>query len=77
MIVVKDYFSICEKRFPEKKSELRRISLSLRRDGILTMEALCQMQWETPEKVKTIRNIGEKSSKFIAEICRQYEDSKQ
>ncbi|MDD2972142.1 MAG: hypothetical protein PHE02_08445 [Lachnospiraceae bacterium] len=77
MIVVKDYFTACEERFPEKRSELRRISLCLRRGGILTMEALCQMQRETPEKVTAIRDIGEKSSKFIAVICRQYEDSKQ
>lgn len=77
MIVVKDYFSACEERFPEKKSELRRISLYLRRGGVLTMEALCQMQRETPEKVMAIRDIGEKSSKLIAVICRQYEDNKQ
>ncbi|MDD3141768.1 MAG: hypothetical protein PHX08_22775 [Lachnospiraceae bacterium] len=76
-MMVKDYFVACEDRFPDKKSELRRISLYLRRGGILTMGALCQMQRETPEKVTTIRDIGEKSSKFIAMICSQYEDNKQ
>ena len=72
--MVKDYFAACEESFPERKSELRRILLYLRRGGILTMEALCQMQRETPEKVTEIRDIGKKSIQLIAVICKQYED---
>ena len=73
--MVKEYFTACEERFPEKKSELRRISLYLRRGGILTMEALCQMQREAPEKVTEIRDIGKKSTQLITVICKQYKDS--
>ena len=72
-MVVKDYFIACEERLSEKKSELRRISLALRREGILTMEDLCARQRATPEEIIKIRGIGEKSALLAQAICRQYE----
>ncbi|MDD3252808.1 MAG: hypothetical protein PHV18_09630 [Lachnospiraceae bacterium] len=72
--MIKEYFTACEETFPGRQVELRRISLSLRRAGIVTMETLCRMQRENPENIKEIRNIGGKSAELIAVICRQYED---
>ena len=73
-VELKEGFTAWEEKFPGKQAELRRISLSLRREGIVTMEALCQTQRENPEKIIEIRNIGKKSAELIAVICRQYED---
>ncbi len=74
-MVVKEYFIACEVWFPERKAELRRISLALRREGILTMEDLCARQRASPEQMTKIRDIGEKSAQLIAELCKQYEDN--
>ena len=41
--MVKEYFIAYEQQFPEQRSELRRISLALRRNGIETMPELYQM----------------------------------
>lgn len=74
-MVVKEYFIACEEVFPEKKAELRRISVALRREGILTMEDLCARQRASPQQMTQIRNVGEKSTQLITVICKQYEDS--
>ena len=74
-MVVKDYFIACEERLPERKAELRRISLALRREGILTLEDLCARQRASSAQMTQIRNIGEKSARLIAELCKQYEDN--
>lgn len=76
-MVVKDYFIACEERLPERKAELRRISLALRREGILTMEDLCARERASPARMTKIRNIGEKSAQLIAELCKQYENKEQ
>lgn len=73
-MVVKEYFIACEEWMPEKKTELRRISLALRREGILTMEDLCARQRAAPEEIVKIRGIGEKSALLTQAICRRYED---
>lgn len=76
-MVVNEYFIACEEVFPKKKAELRRVSLALRREGILTMEDLCAMQRASPEEIIKIRGIGEKSALLIAELCSKYEDNEQ
>ncbi|MEG0895541.1 MAG: hypothetical protein RSE93_07470 [Oscillospiraceae bacterium] len=74
--MVKEYFYACEEKFPEKRSELRRISLALRREGILSMEVLCQMQKQGFPQMAKIRNIGEKATQLILSICEQYEEER-
>lgn len=71
--MIKEYFIACEQQFPEQRSELRRISLALRRSGVLTMPELYQMYLQSPEYLLQIRSIGEKSISLIGEVCRQYE----
>lgn len=71
--MVKEYFIAYEQQFPEHRSELRRISLSLRRGGVETMSKLCQMYTGSPERLLQIRSIGEKSIELIGEVCRQYQ----
>ena len=73
-MVLKDCFIAYEEWVPEKKAELRRISLALRREGILTMEDLCAIQRASPEEIIKIRGIGEKSALLTQAICKQYED---
>lgn len=71
--MVKNYFSVCEVRFPGRRAELRRISLALRREGIGTMEELCLLRQEGGGKLLSVRAIGEKSLALIEQICTQYE----
>ncbi len=74
--MVKDYFKACEKRFPKFQSELRRISLALRREQIVTMEQLCDLQKSNPEDLLAVRSIGEKSSALIEIVCAEYQFEK-
>lgn len=63
-----DFFAQCEKEMPEKSTGLRRTSFALRRAGVNTMEVLCDMQTNTPEKVENIRDIGPQSLDLIQEV---------
>ena len=74
--MVKDYFTVCEEYFPQRRHELRRISLALRRAGVGTMEALCALQRDGPAELLKIRSIGERSLELIAAVCARYEESK-
>ena len=74
--MVKAYFTACEQAFPVKRTQLRRLSLALRRGGVEHMEQLCAMQRAGPEKLLEIRSIGEKSPPPIAVVCARYDDNK-
>ena len=76
--MVKAYFTACEQAFPANCTQLRRLSLALRRGGVEHMEQLCAMQRAGPEKLLEIRSIGEKSIgekslPLIAAVCARYE----
>ena len=71
--MVKAYFTACEQAFPANCTQLRRLSLALRRGGVEHMEQLCAMQRAGPEKLLEIRSIGEKSLPLIAAVCARYE----
>ena len=71
--MVKAYFTACEQAFPAKRTQLRRLSLALRRGGVERMEQLCAIQRAGPEKLLEIRSIGEKSLPLIAAVCARYE----
>ena len=47
--MVKAYFTACEQAFPAKRTQLRRLSLVLRRGGVEHMEQLCAIQRAGPE----------------------------
>ena len=49
--MVKAYFTACEQAFPAQRTQLRRLSLALRRGGVERMEQLCAIQRAGPGKV--------------------------
>ena len=71
--MVKAYFTACEQAFPANCTQLRRLSLALRRGGVEHMEQLCAIQRAGPEKLLEIRSIGAKSLPLIAAVCARYE----
>lgn len=71
--MVKAYFTACEQAFPAQRTQLRRLSLALRRGGVERMEQLCAMQRDGPDGLLEIRSIGEKSLPLIAAVCARYE----
>lgn len=71
--MVKEYFISYEQKYPEQRSELRRISLALRRNGIETMPELYQMYRYNRKQLLQIRSIGEKSVQLIGKLCSVYE----
>ena len=74
--MVKAYFTACEQAFPANCTQLRRLSLALRRGGVEHMEQLCAIQRAGPEKLLEIRSIGAKSLPLIAAVCARYEENK-
>lgn len=74
--MVKAYFTACEQAFPAQRTQLRRLSLALRRGGVERMEQLCAIQRAGPEKLLEIRSIGAKSLLLIAAVCARYEENK-
>ena len=74
--MVKAYFIACEQAFPAQRTQLRRLSLALRRGGVEHMEQLCAIQRAGPEKLLEIRSIGAKSLPLIAVVCARYEENK-
>lgn len=69
-----EYFIYCEKRMPKKITPLRRTSFALRRARVDTMEKLCEMKREQPEKLALVRDVGPKSLAIIDEVIGFYED---
>lgn len=67
-----EFFIACEKRMPEKVTPLRRTSFALRRSQVDTMEMLCKMKREQPEKLARVRDIGEQSLAIIDEVIGFY-----
>ena len=53
--MVKAYFTACEQAFPAQRTQLRRLSLALRRGGVERMEQLCAIQRAGPKKLLEIR----------------------
>lgn len=71
--MVKDYFLCYEARFPERRAQLRQVSLALCRERISTMEQLCRLFREDPEALAGIRSIGRKRLELIELVYRAYE----
>lgn len=74
--MLKDYFIACEACFPERRSQLRRLSLALRRERINTMEQLCHLQQTGPDALLALRSIGTKSLDLIEQVCNRYESER-
>lgn len=72
--MVKAYFTACEQAFPAQRTQLRRLSLALRRSGVERMEQLCALQRAGPKGLLAIRSIGEKSLPLIAAVCARYKN---
>jgi hypothetical protein len=52
----------------------RYIGRQIYRAGITDMGMLCAIMRDSPERIKDLRNIGEKSFELILEICKDYEN---
>jgi len=72
---LKEYLTLYEIENLEKASEVRNISLSLRRGRITTMEELCELQNSGSEKIAHIRDIGPKKLAMIKKICQTYKEN--
>lgn len=70
---VHEFFIHCEKLMPGKVTPLRRTSFALRRALVDTMEKLCEMKREQPEKLAYVRDIGVQSLVIIDEVIGFYE----
>ena len=57
-----------------KKSSIRYTGRQIYRAGITDMCMLCSILQNSPEKIKNLRNIGEKSFELILEICKDYKN---
>lgn len=69
--VLKYFMNVQGPDYP--KSLARRIGLELCRGNISTMSQLCRLCENEPEKLKTLRNIGEKNLTLILEVCADYQ----
>ena len=49
-----------------------RIAKELRRNGVKDMKSLCVLMEQNPEKVRSLRNIGDKSMDVIRDIIKSY-----
>ena len=74
--MLNDYFIACEACFPERRPQLRRLSLALRRERISTMEQLCHIQQTGPDALLALRSIGTKSLGLIEQVCTRYESER-
>ena len=70
---IKQFFALCEEQTSLKRTELRRASFALRRNGVETMEELCRMMESSPEQLSSLRDVGTKSLELIKEVCFMYE----
>lgn len=71
--MIKEYFARYEENSPEQRAQLRQVSLPLRRDQIDTMEHLCRLCRNNPDRLRAIRSISAKRLGLIEQVCRQYE----
>lgn len=71
---LKKYFILCEGKNLANPTSLRRISLALRRNGIIKMDELYQMMENSPEQILDFRDIGVKSVDIIKEVCVLYKE---
>lgn len=71
--MLEDYFITCEDCFPERRAQLRRLSLALRRERINTMEQLCKLRQGGRSELLALRSVGEKSLELIERVCARYE----
>lgn len=71
---LKKYFILCEKQIPSKATKLRRISFTLRRNGITKMDELYQTMKNSPGQILELRDIGVRSMVIIKEVCALYEE---
>ena len=69
---LKNYLTAYEGENPKICTELRSISLALRRNRIATMEELCQLQDNSPQTIKEMRNVGPKKYEIITQVCKEY-----
>lgn len=73
---IKRFFALCEEQTSLKRTELRRASFALRRNGVETMEELCRMMENSPAQLSSLRDVGTKSLELIKEVCFIYEQLK-
>ena len=73
---IKQFFALCEEQTSLKRTELRRASFALRRNGVETMEELCQMMENSPAQLSSLRDVGTKSLELIKDVCFIYEQIK-
>ncbi len=73
---IKQFFALCEEQTSLKRTELRRASFALRRNGVETMEELCQMMENSPAQLSSLRDVGTKSLELIKDVCFMYEQLK-
>lgn len=73
---VYDFFTLCEKEMPGKRTPLRRTSFALRRAGVDTMDKLWDMRTQAPEELARVRDIGTQSLGIIDEVVRLFEKTK-
>jgi len=66
---IKIFFTLCEGQTSMKRSELRRVSFTLRRNRVETMEELCDMMENSPKQLSFLRDVGVKSVELIKEVC--------
>ncbi|HBS60942.1 MAG TPA: hypothetical protein DEA44_16975 [Firmicutes bacterium] len=69
---VRRYFYSYIMRQTENISHLVRIANELYRGGVTDMDTLCELLENHPGKVRSIRNIGEKSVILAQEVCKAY-----
>lgn len=71
---VLEYFEQYAMQECSKRSSIRYTGRQIYRAGITDMYMLCNILRDSPEKIKTLRNIGEKSFELILEICNDYKN---
>ena len=58
--------------YPERRSELKRLCLALRRGGVDSMERLSALYRTAPEQLLTIRDIGSERMDLIGRLLLFY-----
>lgn len=72
---VLEYFEHCTAPEGVKRSSMRYTGRQVYRAGITDMETFCAILRDSPERIKELRNIGEKSFRLISEICKNYDEN--
>lgn len=69
---IRRFFSWYVTQQPGVVPEFARVAVQLCRAGVTDMNTLCELMADQPEKVRDIRNIGEKSMALIQTVCEAY-----